>query len=212
MLVEINLLPKKERKNRGVLIIILTSLLLGILCGILYFWQYQTHQSQLHALEQEYEAMAQTIELEQQRVVNLEDSNSVNQLAEKVKWADQYPVKSIPLLKHLIGFLPERGFVESFSYTEDGTVSFEVRFDKTEEAAYYLNELSTTEVITDALVTSLEAAPEEEETEQTIDNGTEQLNYEPRYIGAYELTLNLSAVKKLKANGDLPSEDEVKSE
>ena len=211
MLVEINLLPKKERKNRGVLLIILSSLLLGILCGILYFWQYQTYQSQINALEQEYEAIMQTIEVEQERVVNLEDSNSVNQLAEKVKWADQYPVKSIPLLRHLIGFLPERGFIESFSYTEDGTVDLEVRFDKTEEAAYYLNELSSTEVIANALVTSLEAAPEEEETEETIDNSTEQLNYEPRYIGAYELTLNLPVVKQLKANGDLLSEEEVKA-
>ena len=160
----------------------------------------------------EYEAVAKTIEMEQQRVVTQEDSNSVNQLAEKVKWADQYPVKSLPLLRHLIGFLPERGFVESFSYTEDGTVNLEVRFDKTEEAAYYLNELSSTEVITNALVTSLEAAPEEEETEETIYTATEPENYEPRYVGAYEITLNLPIVKQLKANGDLPSEKEVKSE
>ena len=111
MLVEINLLPKKERKSRGVLLIILCSLFLCLLCGILYFWQYQNYQSQLNALEQEYESIAQTIELEQQKVVSQENSNSVSLLTEKVEWANQYPVKSVPLLKHLIGFLPDRGFI-----------------------------------------------------------------------------------------------------
>ena len=211
MLVEINLLPKKERKTRGLLLIILASMFLSLICVIFYFWQYQSNQSVLNALEQDYEAVAQTIEMEQQRVVNQEDSNSVNQLMEKVKWADQYPVKSVPLLKHLNGFLPERGFVESFSYTEDGAVKLEVRFDKAEEAAYYLKELSSTEVLTNAMVTSLEAAPEDEETGETEDSSTVQPNYEPRYIGIFELTLNLPMVKKLNADGELPSEKEVKS-
>ena len=212
MLVEINLLPKKERKNRGILLIILITFFLCILCGILYFWQYQSNQSQLNALEQEYEAVAQTIEMEQQRIVTQEDSNSVNQLMEKVKWADQYPIKSVPLLRHLIGFLPERGFMESFSYTEDGAIKLEVRFDKAEEAAFYLKELSSTEVITNAMITSLEAAPEDEGTEETEDSSTAQLNYEPRYTGTFELILNLSEVKKLKADGELPAEKEVISE
>ncbi|OCA86548.1 MULTISPECIES: hypothetical protein [unclassified Bacillus (in: firmicutes)] len=151
MLVEINLLPKKERKNRGVLLIILSAVFLGILCGILYFWQYQSNQSQLNALEQEYEMTAQMIEVEQQKVVSQENSNSVAQLTEKVKWANQYPVKTVLLLKHLIGFLSERGFIETFSYAENGAIKLEVRFDKAEEAAYYLKDLSSTEIITNAI-------------------------------------------------------------
>lgn len=212
MLVEINLLPKKERKSLGVILIILTAVFLGILCGILYFWQYQSNQSQLNALDQEYEMTAQTIEMEQQKVVSQENSNSVTLLTEKVKWANQYPIKTVPLLRHLIGFLPERGFIESFSYAENGSIKIEVRFDKAEEAAYYLKELSSTNVISNAMVNSLEAAPVEEETEESEDGNTDQLNYDPRYIGTFELTLNLLEVKKLKADGNLPSEEEVRSE
>ncbi len=212
MLVEINLLPKKERQSRGVLLIILSSVFLGIICGTLYFWQYQSHQSQLNALEQEYEMTAQLIEMEQQKVVSQENSNSVTQLTEKVKWANQYPVKTVPLLRHLNGFLPERGFIESFSYAENGDIKIEVRFDKAEEAAYYLKDLSSTSIVTNAMVSSLEAAPVEEETEESENSGSVELKYDPRYIGAFELTLNMQEVKKLKADGELPSEKEVKSE
>ncbi len=212
MLVEINLLPKKERKSLGVILIILTAVFVGILCGILYFWQYQSNQSQLNALDQEYEMTAQTIEMEQQKVVSQENSNSVTLLTEKVNWANQYPTKTVPLLRHLIGFLPARGFIESFSYAENGSIKIEVRFDKAEEAAYYLKELSSTSVISNAMVNSLEAAPVEEEAEESEDGNTDQLNYDPRYIGTFELTLNLLEVKKLKADGNLPSEEEVKSE
>ncbi|WP_409251519.1 PilN domain-containing protein [Bacillus sp. SCS-153A] len=192
MLIDINLLPQKERKRRLPVYIGLAALILTLLgTGFLLI---HTHLSQ-----QELENITKNLEMKKEyrlqqeiAVNNIESSDGVEQLHTAVQWAEQYPIDTVPVLEHLTSLLPERGFFRQFSYTEDGMVNLNVQFDTSRQAAYFLNDLKNSDWISEAKLTSLLTSLSEAD-EGIFVLPEDQLM--PRYLGQYEVLLNQAFIK-----------------
>jgi len=177
MLVEINLLPQKEPRKFNILYLgIIVGLL--VIIGGLYFWQIQTVKSDVEALDQKIEMTRKQAETEQMNANNSVSSNSAAQLETAVEWAEDYPIETIPVMRHLTALLPERGFIQSFAYSEAGTITLTVQFDTSREAAFFLDNLKDSTWITEATLHSLSIGAEFNEVttvtqQQTVTTSTE---------------------------------------
>jgi septal ring-binding cell division protein DamX len=230
MLVEINLLPQKEpRKFNLVILIVLLALI--ILVGAFYFWQIQSTKSEVANLDKQISMTKETAAKQEKNAEQNESQMSISLLKDAVDWANTYPVQTIPIMQHLTSLLPERGFIQSFAYTEAGTVILTVQFDNAREAAYFLDNLGESEWVGEPTLNSLTVEKKEEEstaTELTNDEGAEaaaaqtppeqtsipaattnienKLNtndlYLPRYIGQFEIKLNMVKIKEITSKSN----------
>jgi Tfp pilus assembly protein PilN len=164
MLVEINLLPQKEPKKYSFIIMLAGLLVLFILIGGYYFWKTQTINDEMTSLDHQIAMTKKIAEKEQQNSETAASSNSVNQLKSAIEWASDYPLQTVPVMQQLTSLLPERGFIQSFAYTEAGTVTLTVQFDSAREAAYFLDSLHESKWIEDASLNSLSTTQSESET------------------------------------------------
>lgn len=196
MLVDINLLPQKEAKNKSLLtlaIVFSSILLLGIVITVVLN---NSYNSKLAELENQITLTEQLVEIEQQKIVAYQSSNSISDLENTVKWAQSYPLKTVPILKNLTTILPERGFIQTFTYEESGSVRLTVQFEMSREAAYFLNSLLESNWVTNAKLNSLDTVTNDTFSE-TGDNEDELTgNYIPRYLGQYEIELNQEVLKE----------------
>lgn len=200
MLVDINLLPRQEEKNRSLLMLfIIIGLVLGVgIFSILYFTN--GLEKKIATTEQKITATTQLLEIAQLQLADLNQSSAVSELENAVKWADDYPVKSVLLLKGLTALLPERGFIQTFDYQAPETVTLEVQFDTNREAAYFLNNLNDAKWVNGATLQSLRAEALGEEEALKADG-----KYVPRYIGQYTIQINkekLDEVSSEKQGGN----------
>lgn len=202
MLVEINLLPQKEASNRSLLLLAIILSALIVIGGIVIYWLNRTYENQISSLEQEITATEQLVANEQQKMVSYESSNSLVELENTVKWAADYPLKTVPVLHKLTALLPERGFVQTFAYEEIGIVKFSVQFETSREAAFFLNSLLDSDWVETARLNQLNAVTGfYDRTLGQEDGGDEDSSlknekYIPRYLGEYEVTLNRDILKE----------------
>jgi type IV pilus assembly protein PilN len=194
MVIDINLLPKKEPKNVVFLVSTVIVLLLAMATAFVFYVSMQKAEIKIHSLTQELKQMRALEVAEQQKLANVQSLQEVQELEKTVKWAEQYPMKTVLLLRKMTKLLPERGFVMSFSYAEDGTVSVTVQFDTSEEAAYYLKSLSDADFVTEVQLKSL-TTMEDKSGEENVE---EEKNVLPRYLAQYELHVNKNALKEEK--------------
>ncbi|WP_160721985.1 PilN domain-containing protein [Bacillus sp. USDA818B3_A] len=155
MLVEINLLPQKEPKKVKLIIALSSLLLIIILVGAFYLWQINTIKSEVASLDQQIAMTKKVAENQEKTSSTAEAANSVSQLKSAIDWASDYPIQTIPVMQHLTSLLPERGFIQSFAYTEAGTIALTVQFDSAREAAYFLDDLEDSKWISEASLSSL---------------------------------------------------------
>lgn len=201
MLIEINLLPKKEPRRQGFLFVSLLVLLLAIIGGFVFYWQYTERTAQIEVLDNQIKNVKELSLIEAEKLVIKEDTDSVAELERVVKWAEEYPIETVKVMRHLSALLPDRGFIQSFAYSDGGVVTLGVQFDTSAQSAYYLNALVQSKWISDAKLLSIatEELEEEEESEEKTDLQDEnKLNndpYNPRYIGQYSLQLNPYQIK-----------------
>jgi hypothetical protein len=154
MLIEINLLPQKEpRKFNLIILIILLSLIVAI--SSFYFWQIQSTKYNVIEVDRQIETIKEISAKETENAQQDQSLMSVSVLKNAVEWADTYPIKTIPVMQHLTALLPERGFIQSFGYTETGTVTISVQFDNPREAAYFLDSLNKSDWIEKVSLSSL---------------------------------------------------------
>ncbi|MEH7010529.1 PilN domain-containing protein [Neobacillus niacini] len=221
MLVEINLLPQKEPRKFNIFILIVL-LALTLIVGAFYFWQIQTTKSELANLDRQISMTKEIAVKEENNAEKNESQMSITLLKGAVEWANSYPIKTIPIMQHLTSLLPERGFIQSFDYAEAGTVILTVQFDSAREAAYFLDNLGESEWVGEPTLNSL-TIEEKEEAEETvaqptneasaaeagaqnhkpeptpkIENNESNDQYLPRYIGQFEIKLNIVKIKELK--------------
>lgn len=221
MLVEINLLPQKEPRKFNIIILIVLLAFI-ILIGAFYYWQIQSTKSELENLDKQI-SMTKEIAIKEEENANKNESQmSISLLKNAVEWANTYPIETIPIMQHLTSLLPERGFIQSFAYAEAGTVILTVQFDSAREAAYFLDNLGESEWVGEPTLNSLtiqekeEAVENKTEAETTVENSSDNaekenqaatpevekndnLNdqYLPRYIGQFEIKLNIVKIKEL---------------
>ncbi|MEH6905573.1 PilN domain-containing protein [Neobacillus drentensis] len=169
MLVEINLLPQKEPKKIGFIITLSCLVTLLLIISAFYLWQTNAVKGNIASVEGQIEMTKKIAEKENKSTETLEAASSVSQLKSAIEWANEYPIQTIPVMRHLTSLLPERGFIKSFAYTEAGTISLSVQFDSAREAAYFLDNLNESKWIEEASLSSLSAAATKE---STADNST----------------------------------------
>lgn len=195
MLVDINLLPKKEPKNYALLAITFVVLLLFLVAGALIFWQGTALQTRLNLLENQINTTKSLTEAEQAKLGNNQAVNLVAELEAAVNWANNEPIKAVPIIKQVTALLPHRGFIQTISYSELGAVNLTIQFDTNRDAAYYLKNLLDSEWITEVKLTSLTTS---DDTTKTESEGTNKADnqYVPRYIGQYQLMLDRDFINK----------------
>lgn len=197
MLVDINLLPKKEPKNYALLAIILVALFIFLAAGSFIFWQGTSYDSKITMLDNQIKTTKKLAEAAQTALTNKQGPNTTAELEAAVKWADDVPLKSVPVIKKVTALLPARGFIQTITYTEAGTVSLTVQFDMSREAAYYLKSLLDSEWISEvslqSITTNLET--QTEKSESTVPP-TNENQYIPRSIGQFEIKLDRDFINK----------------
>ncbi|MFJ5715532.1 PilN domain-containing protein [Neobacillus sp. NPDC093127] len=176
MLVEINLLPQKEPKKFAFIITLSSLLAVFLVIGGFYFWQTQSVKDELTSLDREISTTKKIAEKEQQNNETVISSGSISQLKSAIEWANDYPIQTVPVMQHLTSLLPERGFIQSFGYTESGAVTLTVQFDSAREAAYFLNSLNHSKWIEEASLNSLAAAETNTETDTNAAGSTAASN------------------------------------
>lgn len=199
MLVEINLLPKKEPKNVAIWAIIISTLFILLVAGIVFFWQGTNYNNDLSSLNNQIKTTQKLAETEQaKQTVNSQSSSSLTTLESAVQWANNEPLKSAPILKKVTALLPMRGFIQTISYTEVGTISLTVQFDTSREAAYFYKTLLDSDWISDVKLTSLATTTAEKQTttETDANTTTNEDKYIPRYTGQYEIILNRDVINQ----------------
>ncbi|WP_419956032.1 PilN domain-containing protein [Neobacillus niacini] len=224
MLVEINLLPQKEpRKFSMIILIVLLALIIFV--GAYYFWQIQSAKNELQNLDKQISVTKEITVKEGENADKNESQMSISLLKNAVEWANTYPIQTIPIMQHLTSLLPERGFIQSFAYAEAGTVILTVQFDSAREAAYFLDNLGDSEWVGEPTLNSL-TIQEQKEAEGTATELTNEvaagaaavqnptptpeietnLNsndpYLPRYIGQFEIKLNMIKIKEVTGKND----------
>lgn len=202
MLIDINLLPRKERKSLVALIITLGLLLLFIFGSVFLFINYQSTKSELDSLKTQLQTTSQLRAIQEQKLAEINATSTVDELKSTIEWTEKLPISSVTLLKHLTSLLPDRGFILNINYQDTGTVTLNVQFDTSREAAYYLNELENSDVINKVTLNSLATSGEElEKTNKPVKDVLDKILV-PRYLAAYQIELNNEKLKELAKKED----------
>lgn len=207
MNVEINLLPKKARKNRFHIILLFLVLLIVVLMFIFtYFYQQNLEQTKRHLDIEIQQTIALQVSLEQQATGADSEFNEFATIVERLE-SDQKPISR--LLEVLVSQLPDRGFMLEFEYGNEGIITTDVQFDSQREAASYLHALDGLTVVQEAMVDEIQT---EDLSENEVQGSGEML---PRYIATYTINLNtdvLSNVEFWEELDDDEQEEDVNEE
>lgn len=193
MLVDINLLPKKEPKNVVFLLSALIVAAIAVIAAAVFYVLVDRAERQIDSLEKELKQTRALQAVELQKLADLESAKEIDELNKATQWAKDYPLKMVPLLRNMTELLPERGFIMNFSYAEDGTVTVSVQFDTSEQAAYYLKRLSDAKFIADVQLKSLSAVNANEESDE---QRTTAERVVPRYLAQYEMHVDKQALEE----------------
>jgi len=213
MLVEINLLPKKEPKRKSQLLWVILALLITLLLIGLFIWQSTTKKAELEATENSLGMTTNLVNTYNQKLDNYKNSESVQSLESAINWANNQSVDYVLFLQELTKNLPERGFIQELKVSDDLTTSMIVQFDTKSDAAYYLNSLLDISWVDEALLTEAKSTDTLEnkisdQVDQAIDI-LKQAEVEPRYFASYEFVLNKA---KLRDEMEKKKEDNEKGE
>lgn len=211
MLIDINLLPRKEYRNRAILIMVLIILIVVLSIVFLMYLQMDKVKLTERQLSSQIKVLqTKRAEAEQEYTIAQESSNVIK-LEKAVQWANDYFIETVPLLDQLTRLLSERGFFQSFSYIENGVIALTIQFDTTKEVAHYLGQLNKSPYIEKAIVHSISTAPIEEQIVTGDENGEGTVKatkkevdgneYLPRYLAIFEITINKEYVKSIQREG-----------
>jgi type IV pilus assembly protein PilN len=200
MLVEINLLPKKEHKKSSQLIIAILILLFFTMSFSVIFIQGNSYSSKIDSVDKQIESLQKLNAAQETKMTDVEAGNSVVKLQEALIWAEQYPMETVPLMQNIITLLPERGFIKNFEYSNLDSVLITIQFDSTRDAAFYLSSLKQSEWVQEAALLKVMAVTMEEKTEKdetdTSINNSEEEKILPRYSAEYKITFKPEFYKK----------------
>ena len=190
MLVDINLLPQKERDRPAFVIAAISILLLAIIIWAILYFMTQANTNEQAALQAEADQLAvQQAELRAELDATV-GMNEEQQLQVTVDWAESYQYDTLPLLDELVSKLPERGYFTDFSYIAPNTANLSVQFDTSRQAAYYLTQIKASELIASIALESVktqETDVVEEDPEAAGEVEDETIIQNPRYLAVYNI-------------------------
>ena len=193
MLVDLNLLGDKERDRPAFVVAAISLILLGLVTGLVFYFLGNTYSNKQQVLAaQSVEVVGQQAAIQEQMVTTAALSDT-QKLQKTVEWAKTYQYDTVPIIKELTSLLPERGFFKSFLFTSPSEVVIDVQFDTSREAAFYLTQLKSSDMITTVVIDSLTFQPLVEVTSEDSDtNGLSTLSEPlesimPRYLASYTI-------------------------
>jgi type IV pilus assembly protein PilN len=201
MLVEINLLPKKEHKKSSMLIIAIAGIFLFTITFSIVFFQGNSYEKKMASFDKQIESMQKLNEVQQAKLAEGESGNSAVKLQDAVIWAEQYPFDTVPLLQNIIALLPERGFIQNFEYSNTDSVVIKIQLDASRDAAFYLSSLKGSDWVEDVTLMNIVAGTKAEGTAVEItDTPSEQEEVKvlPRYSAEFEITFKTEFFKEDK--------------
>lgn len=191
MLVDINLLPHKTRRSPAILFLTVILFLLTIIAFIIGFFLYQGHKQELETIKSETEFTIKLREIEEEKQLSDSEVTDFDRLELKKEWILGQQISVVFLLNHFVSLLPERGFFQNYTYSDQGNVNISVQFDTAREAANYLHQLNQSSYILEATLQNLTTSP----TEVAEENVDSQSDILPRYTATYQVTVNRAMVK-----------------
>ncbi|MBM6619752.1 PilN domain-containing protein [Bacillus suaedaesalsae] len=191
MLVDINLLPEKQKKKYTFPIIVAGLILLTAIVSIFLYLEYDRLQNETTYAQKKLQDTKLLRTKQEQKLKDYASSSAITELTSAIEWAEEQSVPTVPLIRHLSSLLPERGYVLNFDYTAETQVNFTVQFDTSREAAYYYKSLKDSPMINDVALSSIITSVSDDEPD--VKQYTAFLL--PRYIAQYQLKLNNRAIK-----------------
>jgi type IV pilus assembly protein PilN len=198
MLVDINLLPEKEKKNYALFVLIFFLIIAAVLGWIMMQLHYNNVKNEAQYIQKQIDDTKLLRTLQEKNLTDYTSSTAYAELEAAIQWTEKLPISTVLILRHISSLLPERGFILNFNYTDEGTVNTLVQFDTSREAAYYLKSLKDSEFIEKVNLTSLVTSNSEDSLK--VSNIKNVLL--PRYIGQFTLTLNKPALKTAEEEGE----------
>lgn len=187
MLIDINLLPNKQKRSFSFMLIPIS---IGAVLFLVFGWMmYSSFQ-----LKAEQETLTDRLEKTTELVAALQATeagtvSSGQTLQEYVDWLDRVQFSTVALLDDLVARLPERGYFMNYEFDGSETVTLTVQFDQMKEVSQYLNELNESENVQTASLLTVSAA---DLTEETVETESRIL---PRYITDYEIVIDKSNLR-----------------
>ena len=181
MLVDINLLPEKEKRRSVLLMAALAILGAAVLFWVALFILSNSLSKETVTLEQQVASLQESQEAIRSDIHLSESGDSRKQLASTVDWAEAYQFDTVPLLHDLIRLLPKRGFFQTFDFTGPNLATVLVQFDTKADAAYYFARLQAAPSIS---TISLESVTIDEMSDDETNHSSDIL---PRYMATYTI-------------------------
>jgi type IV pilus assembly protein PilN len=195
MLVDINLLPVKEKKSLTITILLIAAavILLGSVTwmGLDYYVSTTTLQEKERILDQEKLLVQTHIKKQQQTGAVIQSAP----LAEKVAYIRDKEIAASHLLQHLVALLPERGFFMKYEYKDRNSIIIDAQFDTLAETSHYLYELTNSPYLIEASIEKMETTNFEE-----INEGEDMTAFEdylPRYRTQYKIKFEKEKIQEL---------------
>jgi type IV pilus assembly protein PilN len=195
MLIDINLLPSKgEKKRIGSFLFIIIPVAIILIGGSLFSYLYLTTNNSLAAAKQELSQTQAKVQAQQQQLKQLESSSSANQLKQMIEWGKANQVSTVKVLDTFTALLPQDGYFVNYQFNS-GTINISVQFDSMDGAADYLFQLQNSSIVQSAELTNVSTKPVDKVDQNSQDTNQDE-KILPRYLGQYQIKLNMQKVKK----------------
>lgn len=207
MLVEINLLTEKEKKDITLWVIaVILLLLLSIGSSALYLVN-KSYQNEIDQLDVQLMTVQQEIATKQQ-VLEQKPTSYTEQLKTAIEKVEETVIPGSELLREIVRLLPEQGYLLNFNFNHPDTVVFQARFDQISSVAAYNYALNQSSYVSSVILYSINTEVieiEEEVTEQPFGQSLEELDevaitdqqllkdFLPRYVAYFEVKVNRDA-------------------
>ncbi|MCP3030460.1 hypothetical protein LF817_03815 [Halobacillus sp. A1] len=179
MMVDINLLEEKEKKNRTPLFIIIAAMSAALIMFVIFMLSSQQLTKERDLNTERIEQLHQAQE-KMQLTMTGEKAEAEDKLQEAHDGIMDSAVPTVPALEKMIGLLPERGYIENYILM-DRSVEVQVRFDSFQQAAAYTDAL-----LYDPLFENVELVDIlSSETEADLDS----FEYRTGYSASYSLNI-----------------------
>ncbi|RXT14695.1 hypothetical protein [Ammoniphilus sp. CFH 90114] len=192
MLIDINLLPQKEKKSFSYVLSLLVAILILLAVGGWVYLQHSQLKRELQVSQQQLELARNLRVIQEQKTSQEAVPSSSLLLEEKVKWLGAIPISTVNILNHLVQLLPERGFFLQYQYSAEGELSITVQFDTLREVSGYVSELRASKNLESVEISNIATSPV---TLPSYLEGDQEASkqYMPRYIAQFRLKLNQEA-------------------
>ncbi|QTD41578.1 hypothetical protein [Sporosarcina sp. Te-1] len=206
MLIDINLLPEKEKERSRLLLIAIILLGVSILIWVIFFLLSGRLASDTEQLSRQSAAIQQ-----EQAALRSHDATAqtgesmlaVHDLALSVKFVEDHRYETLPLLRDMIAMLPERGFFVTFTFTQPHFAEATIQFDDKQDASYYLTRLLASEIVVDASLESVIA-----EDLESADGSPMMSSEIPRYQATYLIEFEDNRMAEMETGQEEPAEQE----